>query len=75
MMKEQNRKSFSLKFGSTWVQKIIKKTPERNSPRCAIVARADVQVVSHVLQLIPRESRETSTTSHLRNSDSNVSFT
>lgn len=45
VMKEQNRKSFSLKFGSTWVQKIIKKTPERNSPRCAIVARADVQVV------------------------------
>lgn len=75
MMKEQNRKLFSLKFGSTWVQKIIKKTPERNSTHCAVVAKAGVQVVPHVLQLIPWESTETSTTFHLRNSDSNVSFT
>lgn len=40
-----------------------------------MVARADVQVVPHVLQLIPRDSTETRTTSQLGNSDSNISFT
>jgi len=73
-MKERIRKLFSLKFGSNCIQK-LKKTPERNHPFLAKVARADVQVVPRVLQLIPRDSTETSTTSQLGNSDSNISLT